>query len=83
MSKREKRLERIRQNPNSVSLDDLRRVLEDFGFEHRNTSGSHFTFSYTIGSETKLFTVPFNRPIKPIYVKQALKLIDRMIQEQG
>ena len=83
MSKRQKRLERIRQQPNNVSLDDLRRVLEDYGFEYKQTVGSHYTFSYVLGSQTKLFVVPFRRPVKPVYVKRALKLIDQIIEEQG
>lgn len=83
MSKRRKRLERIRQNPNNVSLDNLRRVLEDYGFEYRQTVGSHYTFSYELSGQTKLFVVPFRRPVKPVYVKRAIKLIDEIIEEQG
>lgn len=83
MSKRKKRLERIRQNPNNVSLNDLRLVLEDYGFEYKQSVGSHYTFSYVLGGQTKLFVVPFRRPVKPIYVKRALKLIDQIIEEQG
>lgn len=83
MSKRQKRLERIRQNPHNVSLEDLRTILEDFGFIYRQTVGSHYTFSYTIAGQTKLFVVPFKRPIKTVYVKRAIKLIDALIQEQG
>ena len=83
MSRRQKRLERIRRNPNNVSLADLRSVLEDYGFEHRRTSGSHYTFAYVLGGVTRLFTVPFRRPIKPIYVRQALHIIDQIAQEQG
>lgn len=83
MSKRKKRLERIRQNPNNVSLDDLRRVLEDYGLEYRQTVGSHYTFSYILNGESKLFVVPFRRPLKPVYVKRAIKLIDQIIEGQG
>lgn len=83
MSKRRKRLERIRQNPNNVSLDSLRRVLEDYGFVYRQTVGSHYTFTYILAGETKLFVVPFRRPLKPVYVKRAVRLIDAIIQEQG
>ena len=83
MSKRQKRLERIRQNPNNVSLADLRSVLEDYGFEHRKTTGSHYTFSYVLDGSTRLLVVPFRRPVKLIYVKQALRIIDQIIQEQG
>lgn len=83
VNKRQKRLERMRQNPNNVSLNDFRRVLEDHGFVYQRTSGSHFTFYYILAGQTKLFVVPFNRPIKPIYVKRALKIIDEIIEEQG
>ena len=83
MSKRRKRLERIRQNPKNVSLDELRHVLEDYGFEYRQTVGSHHIFSYFLGGQSKLLVVPFKRPLKPIYVKRALKVIDQIIQERG
>ncbi|MFN8562163.1 MAG: type II toxin-antitoxin system HicA family toxin [Anaerolineae bacterium] len=83
MSKRRKRLERICQNPKNVSLDELRHVLEDYGFEYRQTVGSHHIFSYFLGGQSKLLVVPFKRPLKPIYVKRALKVIDQIIQEQG
>lgn len=83
MSKRQKRLERTRRHPNNVSLHDLRRVLADYGFEHKQTVGSHYTFSYVLGGQTKLFVVPFRRPVKPVYVKRALKIIDQLIEEQG
>lgn len=79
MSKRQKRLARIRQNPNNVSLEDLRKVLEDYGFEYKQTVGSHYTFSVVIGTTTKLLVVPFRRPIKVAYIKKALKLIDEII----
>ncbi len=82
MSKRRKRLERIRQNPTNVSLDDLRHVLEDYGFEHKQTVGSHYTFRYVLGGQTKVLVIPFKRPLKPIYVKRTIKLIDQIIQEQ-
>jgi predicted RNA binding protein YcfA (HicA-like mRNA interferase family) len=83
MSKRRKRLERMRENPNAVSLEDLRRILEDYGFEYRRTVGSHYTFNYTLSGQTRLFVVPFRRPVKPVYVKRAIKLIDAIVEEMG
>jgi hypothetical protein len=83
MSRRQKRLERIRQNPKNVSVADLRLVLEDYGFEYRKTVGSHYTFTYLLEDKIHLFVVPFRRPVKPVYVKRALKIIDHIIQEQG
>jgi hypothetical protein len=49
MSKRQKRLEKVRQNPKNVSFETLKTLLEDYGFEHIRTSGSHHTFIAVIG----------------------------------
>jgi hypothetical protein len=35
-----------------------------------------------LGGQTKLFVVPFRRPIKPVYVKRALKIIAQIVEEQ-
>jgi predicted RNA binding protein YcfA (HicA-like mRNA interferase family) len=83
VTKREKRLQHIQQNPNNVSLEELRQVLEDYGFKHQRTVGSHFTFSVDIEGRSHLLVVPFHRPVKPIYIKKALKLVDRVIEERG
>lgn len=82
MTKRQKRLQRIRQNPGNVTFEDLRLVLEDYGFRYERTVGSHYTFSYKIGEERKIYVVPFRRPLKSVYVKRALKIIDQIIREQ-
>jgi predicted RNA binding protein YcfA (HicA-like mRNA interferase family) len=76
MTKREKRLQKLRQNPNNVSFDELRKVLEAEGFVLDHATGSHFTFR--VRSEFEIFTVviPFARPVKPVYVRQALAVID-------
>ena len=44
MSKRKKRLEKIRQNPKNVSFDDLRQLLENNDFELDHATGSHHIF---------------------------------------
>jgi predicted RNA binding protein YcfA (HicA-like mRNA interferase family) len=79
MTKRDKRLQRLRQNPKNVSFDALKRVLEDYGFEHIRTAGSHHTFVAVIGEHNWRLTIPFNRPIKIPYIRQALSAIDEII----
>jgi predicted RNA binding protein YcfA (HicA-like mRNA interferase family) len=76
MSKRKKRRLRIQQNPRNVTLSQLRQVLEDYGFLLDRTSGSHHTFKVMIDKEWVALVIPFARPVKPIYVKEALKLIE-------
>jgi hypothetical protein len=66
MSKRDKRLQKIRQNPKSVTFDELKQVLEDFGFVQVRTSGSHHTFIAILGEAnwrlTKLGFSPSQAP---------------------
>lgn len=46
MTKTEKLLARIRNNPKNVHFDDLVNLLLRFGFAMRRNSGSHAVFSY-------------------------------------
>lgn len=83
MSKRKKRLEKLRRNQKNVSFKDLQLILEDCGFELVRSSGSHHSFSVTIDGESRLFVVPYKHPVKPVYIREALKLIDLIIAEQA
>jgi hypothetical protein len=35
-----------------------------------------------VGGVTRLLVVPFRRPVKALYVKKALRLIDQVIEER-
>ena len=83
MTKRQKRLDKMRQNPKNVSFDELRIVLEDFGFEFVRSNGSHHSFNVVINGEPRLFVVPYKHPIKAVYVREALDLIDKIQEEQA
>lgn len=82
MSKRKKRLQKLRNSSKDVSFDELRSVLEDYGFELQNIVGSHYTFRVMIDGNPHLLVIPFRRPIKPIYIKKALKLIDKIEENE-
>ena len=83
MSKRQKRLQKIRQNPKDVSFDELNQLLKDYDFELRRVTGSHHIFEYTLKEERLKFVLPLGKPIKPYYVREALKLIDLMVQSKS
>ena len=83
MSKRQKRLQKIRQQPNDVSFEALRQVLEDYGLWLDRVAGSHYVFGYNMGGQELTFIIPFKKRVKRIYVKTALQLIDQIIEEQG
>ena len=79
MTKREKRLEKLRQSQNNVSMQELSQVLDDFGFEiEHSPNGSHYKFEYNKSGFVIRVIIPFCRPIKPYYVKDAIKAIDRV-----
>lgn len=74
MNKRTKLLDAMRNNPRDWRIDDLISVARQFEIECRNHGGSHHVFSYP-GVEGDV-CVPSHRPIKPIYVRQFLILVD-------
>jgi predicted RNA binding protein YcfA (HicA-like mRNA interferase family) len=83
MSKRKKRLEKLRRNPKNVSFEELRRVLEDYGFELHRVRGSHHVYQQTILDKKVVFIVPYQRgKLPPVYVEDALDLIDSYFKDQ-
>lgn len=80
MAKRDKRLQKLRQNPRNVSLDELRPILEDYGFWLDRVVGSHYIFRAEIGGRSWKVVIPFHKPIKIVYIKQALIAMDEINQ---
>jgi hypothetical protein len=73
-----KLLTAMRQNPNDWAMAKLLTVATQFGMEVRSTGGSHHVFSHP--SVRDPLSVPARRPIKAIYIKRFVALIDQ-IQE--
>ncbi|MEP7292629.1 MAG: type II toxin-antitoxin system HicA family toxin [Chloroflexota bacterium] len=78
MAKRDKRLQKLRNNPQNVSLEELRQILEDHGFWLDRIVGSHHVFRAEVGEQTWKVVIPFHKPVKIVYVKQALAAIDEI-----
>ena len=79
MGKIEKLLAKMRNNPQNWKMEDVDRIAGYYGFEKRLASGSHVTFKHP--SLTTILTVPARKPIKPVYIKKLLKLIDEATNE--
>lgn len=80
VSKREKRLQKIRNNPKHVSFKDLDLVLRDFGFtvSQRSRGSSHYVYMLN----EIVLTVPKKQPfLKVVYVKKALLIIEGLNDE--
>jgi hypothetical protein len=76
MSTHSKTLERMRNNPRDWRIDDLLSVAVHYGIEIRNHGGSHHVFSHP--SIPEAVCVPAHRPIKPVYVRHFVALIDQL-----
>jgi hypothetical protein len=75
VAKREKRLERIRNNPRNVRFEELDHLLTDYGFSRRQPRSGSSHFIYVRGKIR--LTIPMNRPhLREVYVKQVLKLLE-------
>ncbi len=73
-----KLLAAMRQNPNDWAMAKLLTVAKQYGMEVRSTGGSHHVFSHS--SVKDPLSVPARRPIKAIYIRRFVALIDQ-IQE--
>ena len=80
MTKREKTLAKLRNNPQSVRFEDLDGLLMAYGFTRRQPSGGSSHYFYY--RDTYRVTVPWKRPfVKTVYMKQVLQLLEEIDNE--
>ena len=81
MSTQAKLLARMRNNPREWRIEDLKAVADRFGIVWRNEGGSHHVFSFP-GLDDDV-CVPAHRPIKPVYVRHFVALVDKLKEFQS
>jgi hypothetical protein len=65
---------RVKNNPKTVSFDELDKILRKAGFKRRQpgSGSSHYTYS----KDGKILIVPRKQPyVKEEYIKQAIEAI--------
>ncbi len=73
MSKKEKALAKIRQNPRHVRFEELEAILLWLGFTKRQDGTSHAMFIFG----KHIVNIPKRKPfVKPKYVELALEALD-------
>lgn len=75
MSKWDKLLARIYNLSKSLRFDELRKVLESYGYEMNSPRGgsSHYTFRK---AGCMPITIPKHEPIKRIYVEMVREIVE-------
>ena len=80
MSKKEKMLQSIRNNPRNVRFEAIQSILLSYGFSETQPSGgsSHYTYHRGIYR----ITIPKDNPVNKIYIKKAIEIIDKLEAEE-
>ena len=76
MSKMEKLIRAMRNNPANVRFEDVCKVAESIGFHLRGQSGSHRTFARK-GERMLLNFQNVKGKAKPYQVRQLLDMVDK------
>ncbi len=80
MSKLEKLLQKIKNNPKQVRFDELDKILTRSGFTRRQPRSGSSHYYYTKGSLQ--ISIPYRQPyILTTYAVAAIKLLERMGEE--
>lgn len=80
MSKREKLLEKIRNNPRNVRFDDLDSILIEYGFMRRQSQSGTSHYVYKLNDQK--IVVVWRRPFVHVEaVKDFLKAIKTLQEE--
>ena len=79
MSKWEKLLQKILSLSKDMRFDELRRVLESYGYEMNAPRGgsSHYTFRK---DGCQPITIPKHEPIKKVYVQMVIEIVESEVQ---
>jgi hypothetical protein len=71
----------MRRNPRADwRIEQLKAIADRYGISYRQPGTSHVTFRSPRGDK---LTVPTRRPIKPIYVRRFLALLDTLETANG
>jgi len=62
----------MRHNPRDWRIEDLKVLADSYGINYRQPGTSHVTFRHAVG----FLSVPAARPIKPVYIRRFLAIID-------
>lgn len=66
----------MRNNLKDWRIEQIETVANHYGINVKKTSGSHVILTHPKWIE--LLSIPAHKPIKPIYVKKFVKLIDTL-----
>ena len=82
MSRREKQLARMRENPKGWRYEEVACILEWYGFTTDSEGGSHRVFKHPCGRRVTI-VAKGSGTLLPVYVKEAIAAIDDVWKRSG
>lgn len=76
MTTTKKLLEKIRHQQHDWRMEQLEIIAKHYDIKVRKSGGSHVVFTHTKWAE--LICIPAHRPIKQIYIKKLVLLLDAL-----
>lgn len=76
MSRAEKLLARMRNNPRGWRINQLETVALQHGLTIRQAKGSHMAFDHP--TLNRPLIIPVHKPILPVYVRRLVSIIDSL-----
>ena len=73
-----KTLDQVKANPRDWRIEGLKSVADASGVVYRQPGGSHVIFRHANGA---MLSVPARRPIKPVYIRKFVRLIEEGVAE--
>lgn len=72
-------MERMRANPRDWRIEDVIRLCDAMAVAcTAPRKGSHYKVKHA--SQDEILTIPAHRPIKPVYINDLVRFIDRVIE---
>ncbi|MBI2192253.1 MAG: hypothetical protein HYU36_09735 [Planctomycetes bacterium] len=78
MTRVAKALAQMKANPVDWRIESLKSVADALGVVYRQPGGSHVVFRHPNGA---MLSVPARRPIKPVYVRRFVRLVEEGVAE--
>lgn len=78
-----RRLDQMRRNPaGDWRIEDVSALCREFGIacEPSRAGSSHYKVSHPANDE--ILTVPFKRPIKPVYIRKLVAFVEAVRKAQ-
>lgn len=80
VSKLKKLYEQIARNPKDVDFDELDKLLRRYGFNCRQPHKGSSHYIYYHQDLIEILTIPKDRPVKAVYVKDAIHAIEKVME---